>query len=465
MELEGIVSKRLDAPYQSGRGESWTKSKCRAGHEVVIGGWTTTGDAFRSLIAGVYRDGHLVHVGRIGTGFGREKVAALLPRLKALETDKSPFTAGQPKKGAGVHWVEPKLVAEIHYAGFTGDGSLRQASFKGLREDKPAEEVEAETPAKAETTDLATPLPDKTVPGKAGPASIMGVAISKPDKALWPDANDGQPVTKLDLARYFEAVADHLMPHVKGRPCSVIRFPDGIGGETFFQRHAARGTSALFDEVTVFGDHKPYIVVNRPEALIAAAQIGAIELHPWNCQPDQPEVPGRLVFDLDPAPDVPFEQVIEGAREVRDRLEELGLVSFAKTTGGKGLHVVTPLKPSKVDWATAKAFAREVCARIAADNPDRYLITMAKKDRGGRIFLDYLRNDRMSTAVAPFSPRGRPGAPVSWPLNWTQVRIGLDPKTFTLRTVPRLLGKSNAWEDYCDSERDLAAAIKRLGKA
>ena len=464
MELEGIVSKRLDAPYRSGRSDTWTKSKCRAGHEVVIGGWTTTGDAFRSLIAGVYRDGKLVHIGRIGTGFGRDKVADLLPKLKKLETDRSPFQAGAPKKGAGVHWVKPELVAEIQYAGFTGDGSLRQASFKGLRADKPAAEVEAEAPAPADTP-LAKATPAAVSPSKAAPVTVMGVSISKPDKPLWPDAGDGAPGTKLDLAQYFEAAAEHIMPHIEGRPCSIIRTPDGIGGETFFQRHAARGTSALFDEVKVSGDHKPYLVLNRPEALIASAQLGAAELHPWNCRPDQPEVPGRLVFDLDPAPGVPFERVIEGAREVRDRLEELGLVSFAKTTGGKGLHVVTPLKPTKLSWDEAKAFAREVCARIAADSPDRYLITMAKKDRAGRIFLDYLRNDRMSTAVAPFSPRARAGATVSMPLNWTQVRAGLDPAKYTIRTVPPLLSKLTAWADYADGERSLDAAIKRLGKA
>jgi bifunctional non-homologous end joining protein LigD len=463
MDLEGIVSKRLDAPYRSGRSDTWTKAKCRAGHEVVIGGWTTTGNAFRSLIAGVYRDGKLVHVGRIGTGFGREKVEMLLPKLKALETDASPFQAGAPKKGAGIHWVKPQLVAEIHYAGFTGDGSLRQASFKGLRTDKPAAEVEAETPAPADTP-LAAATPSAVSPSKSAPATVMGVSISKPDKPLWPHANDGKPATKLDLAQYFEAAADHIMPHIVGRPCSIIRTPDGIGGETFFQRHAARGTSALFDEVTVTGDHKPYLVINRPEALIACAQVGAAELHPWNCRPDVPEVPGRLVFDLDPAPGVDFERVIEGAREVRDRLEELGLVSFCKTTGGKGLHVVTPLKPAKVGWDAAKAFAREVCARIAADSPDRYLITMAKKDRTGRIFLDYLRNDRMSTAVAPFSPRARDGATVSMPLNWSQVKVGLDPAKYTIRTVPPLLGKLTAWEDYATGERSLEAAIKRLKK-
>lgn len=456
MELEGIVSKRLDSPYRSGRSDAWTKSKCRAGHEVVIGGWTTTDGAFRSLIAGVHRGGELVHVGRIGTGFGRGTVTALLPKLKALETDRSPFQAGAPKKGAGVHWVKPRLVAEIEYAGFTGDGALRQASFKGLRGDKPAAEVEAETPAPVET-----PLA-QAAPGKAGPVTVMGVSVSRPDKPLWPHANDGEPATKLDLARYFEAAADHIMPHIQGRPCSIIRTPDGIGGETFFQRHAARGTSALFDEVTVSGDHKPYLVINRPEALIACAQLGAAELHPWNCRPEQPEVPGRLVFDLDPAPGVPFEQVIDGAREVRDRLEDLGLVGFCKTTGGKGLHVVTPLKPTKLGWEAAKAFAREVCARIAADSPDRYLITMAKKDRAGRIFLDYLRNDRMSTAAAPFSPRAREGATVSMPLTWTQVRAGLDPARYTIRSTPPLLSKLTAWEDYAKSERSLDAAIGRL---
>jgi bifunctional non-homologous end joining protein LigD len=460
MALEGIVSKQLDAPYHSGRGESWTKSKCRAGHEVVIGGWTTTGDAFRSLIAGVYHGDKLVHVGRIGSGYGRDTVATLLPKLKALETDKSPFGVGGPRRAANVHWVKPELVAEIEYAGFTGDGALRQASFKGLRLDKPAAEVEAEEPAPADTPVV------KPKPAGSRSAIVLGVTLSHPDKALWPSsADDTTPVTKLDLARYFELIGPWMLPHIKGRPCSLIRIPDGIGGEQFFQRHAGRASSALFDEVEVTGDHKPYLVINRLEALAAAAQIGAVELHPWNCQPGSPEVPGRFVFDLDPAPGVTFEDVIAAAREVRDRLDELGLVSFCKTTGGKGLHVVTPLKPSKIDWATAKAFAREVCVRMAADSPDRYLVNMSKKQREGRIFLDYLRNDRMSTAVAPLSPRARDGATVSMPLNWSQVKTGLDPRAFTVRTAPALVKTMTAWADWCDGERPLTEAIRRLAKA
>ena len=465
MSLEGVVSKKLDAPYRSGKGATWTKAKCRAGHEVVIGGWTTTGDAFRSLIVGIYNDeGELAHVGRVGTGFGRDKVVKLLPALKTLARKTSPFGGkGAPRGGADIHWVEPELVAEIEFAGFTGDGSVRQASFKGLREDKPARAVEAEAPAPVEDVALAQPKAG-LAKRAGGKASVLGVAISNPDKPLWPDAGDGTPGTKLDLAEYFEAVGPWMLEHVKGRPCSVIRMPDGVGGETFFQRHAGKGVSALIDEVTVNGDRKPYLVFNTVESLVAAAQWGATELHPWNCREGAPEVPGRLVFDLDPGPDVSFDVVVEGAREIRDRLEALGLVPFCKTTGGKGLHVVTPLKGTKVDWDAAKAFAREVCARMAADSPDQYLISMAKKDRGGKIFLDYLRNDRMSTAVAPLSPRGRPGAPVSWPVAWTQVRKGLDPARFNIRTVPGMVKGLDAWDAYADSERDLAAAIKKLGK-
>jgi bifunctional non-homologous end joining protein LigD len=478
MHLEGVVSKRLDAPYVSGRTDTWVKSKCRQGHEVVIGGWTTTGKAFRSLIAGVNDNGRLIHVGRIGTGFGREVVSRLLPKLQALESDRSPFTGeGAPRKAAGVHWVKPELVAEIEYAGFTGDGAIRQAAFKGLREDKPAAEVEAETPVPAARAELSEPAPAgpaarlksaATVAvrsGAKGSAVVMGLTISHPDKALWPDATDGTPVSKLDLATYYEAVGEWMLRHIRGRPCSIIRTPDGLAGQHFYQRHAMKGASSLFTEVTVFGDHKPYLQIDRVEALIAAAQVAAVEMHPWNCEPFKPEQPGRLVFDLDPGSDVPFDAVIAGAREIRDRLEDLGLVSFCKTTGGKGLHVVTPLDGEGCDWPAAKTFAHDVCDAVAADAPDRYLTTMAKKDRGGRIFLDYLRNDRMATAVAPLSPRGRDGAPVSMPLTWSQVKAGLDPKRYTVRTVPGMLPKLTAWEDYCDAERPLAAAIARLKKA
>jgi len=466
LSLEGIVSKRLDSSYRSERSDDWVKSKCRAGHEVVIGGWTGEGAHLRSLLVGVNRDGRLVYTGRVGTGFGRDKAADLVRRLQALESPVSPFTGeGAPKKAANVTWVRPELVAEIEFAGFTTGGQVRQASFKGLRADKPAAEVEAETPARLGEAELAQPAPAKARPTpKAGDPVVMGVRISSPDKPLWPSAaDDPAPVTKLDLARYLEAVGPWMMRHIEGRPCSIVRTPDGIAGERFFQRHAGKGSSALLTEVKVFGDHKPYLQVDRIEALAALAQIGAVEFHPWNCQPHRPEVPGRLVFDLDPAPELGFDAVITAAKDVRERLEALGLTAFCKTTGGKGLHVVTPLKVSKVDWPTAKAFAQKVCAAMAADAPDRYVVNMAKKLRTGRIFLDYLRNDRMATAVAPLSPRARDGATVSMPLTWTQVKAGLDPRRYTIRSAPALLKKTTAWADYCDSEGDLAAAIRKLG--
>jgi bifunctional non-homologous end joining protein LigD len=465
MNLEGIVSKRADAPYTAGRGDNWTKAKCRAGHEVVIGGWSTTAGKFRSLLVGVHRGDHLAYVGRVGTGYSAGKIKQLMPRLKTMAADKNPFTGkGAPRQERGVHWLKPEQVAEIEFAGWTGDGMVRQAAFKGLRADKPAEEVKAERPVKS--TKLAEPQKRLTTKKAKADAAVMRVSITHPDKALWPDAGDGKPVTKLELAQYYEAIGAWMMPHIKGRPCSIVRAPDGIEGEQrFFQRHAGAGQSSLFTEVKVSGDRKLYLQIDRIEALAAVAQAGGLELHPWNCAPGKPDVPGRFVFDLDPSPGLDFDDVIAAAKELKERLEKLGLVPFAKTTGGKGLHVVTPFDAGKsIGWPEAKAIAREICARMAADSPDKYLLNMSKQKRRGKIFLDYLRNDRMATAVAPLSPRARAGATVSMPLEWSAIKKGLDPKRFTVRTAPALIAKSNAWKDYAKSEKPLLPVLKKLAK-
>ena len=466
MNLEGVVSKRLNAPYVSGRHGGWTKAKCRAGNEVVLGGWTTEGGGVRSLLAGVYRDGRLEYVGRIGTGFGEKAADKLLPELEKHTTKKSPFSGKDaPRKESNVRWLEPELVAEIDFAGWTGTRMIRHASFKGLRLDKPAEEVtDEETPAPAPKPEKSAAQAARTPARKTGPNVVMGVTLTSAGKVMWPASDAGDAITKLDLARYYEAVSDWMLPHLRGRPCSLVRAPDGINGEQFFQRHAMAGISDLFTLAKVRGDKAAYVQIDRVEALIAVAQIGALELHPWNCAEGDPEVAGRLVFDLDPGPEVEFRAVIAAAIEVRDRLKKVGLESFCKTTGGKGLHVVTPLTGGRdaVRWPDAKNFAHIICAQMASDSPTKYLDTMAKKDRVGRIFLDYLRNDRTSTAVAVLSTRARPGATISMPIHWKEVKAGLKPERFNIRSGPELLTKSKPWNDYGKAARSLSAAIRKV---
>jgi bifunctional non-homologous end joining protein LigD len=471
--LEGIISKQADGPYRSGRHGGWLKIKTRPGHEVVIGAWKSNKGKFSSLMVGVHRDGHLAYTGNVGTGYGAETVSRIMPALKAAGASKSPFSGkNAPKGGPEIHWLKPELVAEIEFAGWTGDGNVRQASFKGLRQDKPASEV------RAEITHKDPPELDHKGNGKMpthrvtrtrgnGGATVMGITISNPDKALWPDDGEGQPITKRELATYFAEIGDWMLPHIKGRPCSIVRAPDGIDGEHFFQRHAMQGMSEFLSAVKFTGDRKPYVQIDRIEGLIAAAQSGGVELHPWNCAPDKITTPGRLIFDLDPAPDVAFDEVIAAAKEMRERLEAIGFTTFCKTTGGKGLHVVTPLKSGtrdEVTWKQAKGFAQAICMQMAADHPDDYLLNMSKQQRKGKIFLDYLRNDTMSTAVAVLSPRARPGASVSMPLAWTQVKAGLDPKKFTLRTAPDLIKRSKAWEGYDEAAVSLKAILKKLGQ-
>ncbi len=421
-------------------------------------------------------------------GFGAAVAPKLLPQLKKPTREANPFAgANAPKNEPSIRWLNPSLVAAAELAGWTGMGMIGQASIKRLRRDKPASEMIAGMPGPVQSgkdeadetlaavvkqrrartavrSRAAANTPARTSPVQKGAAVVMGVPISKPDKELWPDAGDGEPVTKLDLAKYYEAVGEWLLPHLRGRPCSLLRAPDGLGGEQFFQRHAMAGISKLFTLAKVKGDKAPYVQIDRIGALAAVAQIGALEMHPWNCAPHDPEMAGRLVFDLDPAPDVKFAAVIAAALEIRERLSKVGLQAFCKTTGSKGLHVVSPLRTGggAVGWPAAKNFAHLICSQMAQDSPGKYLDTMSKNARVGRIFLDYLRNDRSATAVAVLSSRARSGATVSMPVPWQQVKAGLDPTRYTVRTAPGILRRSKPWNDYARAAQPLALAIRKL---
>lgn len=471
--LEGIVSKRLDAPYLSGRGDTWTKTKCRGGQEVVIGGWRGAPDKLRSLLVGAYEGGKLLYMGRVGTGFPAKVSGDLLDRMKPLRRDRPAFS--NPPRGRDFLFIEPKLVGEIEYENITSDRIFRQAAFKGLRLDKDAKDVVIEMPEAATKAERKANMQlsgsrsrgqSRAMPrGDRSRPTVCGIAISHPDKILWPETKDTEAVTKLSLARYYEAVADRMLPHIAGRPISVVRAPDGIEGEHFFQRHKLMGTAVPMLALKAKGEPEPYLGIADEKGLVALAQAGVLEIHPWGSKKGDPDTPERIILDLDPAPELPFARVVEGAKELHERLAALGFTPFVKTTGGKGLHVVVAVKSTSkypVSWQDAKAFAKAIAFAMAAESPGHYTTTVAKKARTGKIFVDYLRNDRTSTGVAPWSPRARPRATIAVPLTWSQVKAGLDPQKFTLESAGPLLKRADAWKDLAASARPIAAAVRKL---
>jgi bifunctional non-homologous end joining protein LigD len=445
LHAEGIISKRADAPYRSARNASWLKSKCLREQEFVIAGFTPSTEGpgrIGSLILGYYETaGHakakpakLIYAGRTGTGFTQKLKRDLHKQLTAIQAPDSPFASIPREARRGVTFVEPKLVAQVRFATWTADNLVRQAAFLSLREDKPAPEVTREEPTVAPTpkhtathsaTHRAHPTTQAAKTTKPLPSSLLPLPLhlTHPDKVLDPASG----LTKRQLADYYATVAEHMLPHIAGRPLSLVRCPEGSGKPCFFQKHVnamlPKGIGSVDVPDKKTGKPEPYITLDNVEALVGLAQMGVLEVHPWGSRNVDLEHPDRLIFDLDPSETVPWPTLCAAAAEVRKRLKRAGLESFLKLTGGKGLHIVAPIEPT-LTWAELKSAAHNFVLSMERENPSLYLTKMSKSARKDKIYLDYLRNERGATAVAPFSPRARPGAHVSLPLPWSALKEG-----------------------------------------
>ena len=451
MGLEGIVSKRRDAPYRSGRTDNFVKSKCHGRQEFIVVGYapsTASSQAIGALALAVHEDGKLRYAGRVGTGYTHAMARELWRRLTRLRTDRRPVTLPADERRKDLIWVEPKLVVEVEFAGVTHGGVLRQASFKGIREDKAAAEVVREVPAPLQRSQ-----PTPTMPANASAATdgdVERLKLTHPDRVYWPDVG----VTKRDLAEYYVSVWQWMKPHIVGRALSLVRAPEGVGGGTFFQKHIAWNVKSSPLRRIVPGKDHDVIAVDALDDLIALVQSAALEIHVRGSRLDSPETCDRLVFDLDPGHGVAWPQIVAAARETRARLKAERLESFVKLSGGKGLHVVVPI--ADVDWDSAKLFTRRIAAAMAADSPKLYVASMAKALRDGRIFIDYFRNSREATSIAPYSTRARPGAPVSTPVTWERLSRTTAGNEFTLRDIRKRI-KDDAWAEIGKVRQQLPA--------
>ena len=428
---EGIIAKLAGGKYSPGRGGSWLKIKCYREQELVIGGFTlpTNGThGVGALLMGYYRNGELIYAGKSGTGFTQKTHRLMRDKLDKLRAAKNPFAKIPRDVLRGGIWVKPELVAQVSFSNWTADQLVRQAAFKGLREDKPAksvvlEEVEEETKTSAGKKVRSMAAKNKTVPAikrtSKSETSDLPIRLTHPDKVL--DAATG--VTKEQLAHYYLEVSGSMLPHVGDRPLTLVRCVEGSGKPCFYQKHSKETMPGL-DSVEVpnrkSGATEPYITLNTTEALVQLAQIGVLEVHPWGSRNETMEQPDRIIIDLDPDPAIDWPTIAASAKEVRRRLQKVGLKSFVKSTGGKGLHVVVPIRPEH-RWPEVKQFTHEFVLALEKDFPERFLTKMTKSARVGKIFLDYLRNDRGATAVAPYSPRARAGLPVAIPLSWSEL--------------------------------------------
>jgi bifunctional non-homologous end joining protein LigD len=437
--LEGIVSKLKTGTYRSGRTKSWIKAKCAEGHELAIIGYlpsTTQRRAIGSLVvAAAAPNGNLRYVGRVGSGYSSAVAEDLWRRLEALRVPVPPVNEPPPADARrNVRWVRPALMAEVELRGWTADGIVRHAVFKGLRPDKEAADVIK--PKRAT---------------KAKPSAPLPVALTHPDRVLWPAVG----VTKQGLAEFYAEIWPWIAPHVVNRPLALVRCPGGADETCFFQKHAFGGMSDQVARSRDPEDNEEILTISNLEGLLSLVQASVLEIHVWGATLDSIERPDGLTFDLDPAPDVEWPAVVSAAVEVRERLKRKGLDSFVKTTGGKGLHVYTPLKPY-ADWATAKEFAHKIATSMAADSPAKYLATASKEARRGRIFVDYLRNGKGATAVAAYSTRARAEATVSTPLDWDELGPEMRSGRFTVSNLlNRLAHAADPWKEVRKRARRL----------
>ena len=470
MQMEGVIAKRADAPYVSRRSETWLKLKCKLRQEFVICGYTDRTDRtdqVGSLLLGIHdAGGKLVSVGSVGTGWSSEEAWEVKQRLLPLAAAKSPFEKGDARPGrwsrrkaGSERWVKPRLLAEVSFAEWTPDDQIRHASFIGLRDDKPAKVIVRERPKQLGPS--AAPAEGKAG-GKAGRSSVASVKVSHGERVI--DETTG--ASKLDLVRYYESVAQFILPHLKGRPCSLVRGPTGVTGELFFQKHGEKigipGISELPENL--WPGHAALLEIGSAKALVGAAQMNVIEFHTWNSTAKNIDRPDRMVFDLDPGEGTTWDHVQEAAALVRAMLDALGLQAWLKTSGGKGLHVVVPLAP-RYDYETVKGFSQAIVQHLARTIPARFVAKSGPSNRVGKLFVDYLRNGHGATTAVAFSARARPGLGVSMPVAWDDLGQLKSGAQWNIRTAREYLSfqTEDPWKGYWKKRQPLAEAMKRLG--
>jgi bifunctional non-homologous end joining protein LigD len=456
---EGIIAKNGQAPYRSERTRDWLKVKCAKRQEFVIAGWSpsTKRKHFASLLLGTWENNELVYRGRVGTGFNAQSADELRSRLDSLTRKSSPFAQVPRPIARTAKWVAPELVAEIGFTEFTPDGVLRHPSFLALREDKPAREVKAEQP---DVPSVQAPALQTQVGINA--AEAAGVKLTSLDRVIYP----GQGVTKADLVAYYAAVAERMLPYIENRPLSLLRCPQGRAKYCFFQKHDTGGFPDDLKSLMITekdGTEEDYFFVDSLAGLIAGTQMNVLEWHLWGARTKNVERPERIIFDIDPDEGLGFEHVRSAAADIRAALEDLGLQSYALVSGGKGIHVIAPLKPS-LEWPDVKAFCKSFAQDLAAQFPDRFTANMSKAKRRGKLFIDYLRNERGSTAVSPWSSRSREGAPAAVPVTWDELDSIEAANQFTLAAAAERAKQPDPWKEYFSLTQSITKTmLKRVG--